>query len=120
MPDTPVAPAPIAIVNARVWTNDPRRPWAEAVLVRGERVLAVGSSAELLKRAGRDARIVDARGQLVLPTRDEDVITVGAAASLVILEPGASREPRGPADTSGVIFSLVDGRIEFDRSSLAG
>ena len=36
----PPAPAPVtalAIVNARVWTGDTRRPWADAVLVRGER-----------------------------------------------------------------------------------
>ena len=66
-----IAPAPLpvealAIVNARVWTGDPRRPWADAVLVRGERIEAVGSSAEIKKRAGR-ARILDAKGMMVTP-----------------------------------------------------
>ncbi len=63
------APAPVAalaIVNARVWTGDPRRPWADAVLVRGERIEAVGSSAEVKKRAG-GARVLDARGMMVTP-----------------------------------------------------
>ena len=63
------APAPVpalAIVNARVWTGDPRRPWADAVLVRGERIEAVGSSAEVRKRAGA-ARVVDAKGMMVTP-----------------------------------------------------
>jgi len=27
----------IAIVNARVWTGDPRRPWADGLAVRGDR-----------------------------------------------------------------------------------
>ena len=65
----PPAPAPVealAIVNARVWTGDSRRPWADAVLVRGERIDAVGSSAEVKKRAG-SARVLDVKGMLVTP-----------------------------------------------------
>ena len=63
------APAPkaaLAIVNARVWTGDPRRPWADALLVRGERIEMVGSSAEVKKRAGA-AKVVDAKGMMVTP-----------------------------------------------------
>jgi predicted amidohydrolase YtcJ len=67
-----IAPAPaplsgLAIVNARVWTGDPRRPWADGVLVRGERIEAVGSSAEVKKRAGPSTRTLDARGMMVAP-----------------------------------------------------
>jgi len=68
-PSLAPAPAPVgalAIVNARVWTGDPRRPWADAVLVRGERIEAVGSSAEVRKRAG-EARVVDAKGMMLVP-----------------------------------------------------
>ena len=70
-PDPTLAPAPapvaaLAIVNARVWTGDPRRPWADAVLVRGERIVVVGSSAEVKKRAGA-AKVVDAKGMMVTP-----------------------------------------------------
>jgi hypothetical protein len=64
------APAPVtalAIVNARVWTGDPRRPWADAVLVRGERIEMVGSSAEVKKRAGPATRTVDAKGMMLTP-----------------------------------------------------
>jgi predicted amidohydrolase YtcJ len=68
---SPLAPAAapvsgLAIVNARVWTGDPRRPWADAVLVRGERIEAVGASAEVKKRAG-SARVLDAKGMMVTP-----------------------------------------------------
>ena len=71
MPQSPAAaPAPVsalAIVNARVWTGDTRRPWADAVLVRGERIELVGSSAEVKKRAGSATRTIDARGMMVTP-----------------------------------------------------
>ncbi|MGH7720383.1 MAG: amidohydrolase [Gemmatimonadaceae bacterium] len=60
-------PVSLAVVNARVWTGDPRRPWAEAVAVRGERVAAVGSSAEVRKLALGEARVIDAAGKMVVP-----------------------------------------------------
>ncbi len=66
----PAAPAPVsalAIVNARVWTADPRRPWADAVLVRDERIELVGSSAEVKKRAGTAVRVIDAGGKMITP-----------------------------------------------------
>lgn len=54
------------IVNARIATGDPRRPWADAMLVEGDTVLEIGSSAALRKRAA-DAEVVDARGAEVGP-----------------------------------------------------
>jgi predicted amidohydrolase YtcJ len=56
----------LVIVNARIWTGDPRRPWADAIAIDGERIAAVGSSAEIRKLAG-DARVIDAGGAMVVP-----------------------------------------------------
>ena len=65
-------PVSLVVVNARVWTGDPRRPWADAVAVRGDRLAAVGSSAEMRKLAAGGgaaggARVVDAKGAMVVP-----------------------------------------------------
>ena len=58
----------LAVVNARVWTGDPRRPWADALAVRGDRVASVGASAAVRKlAAGSGARVVDAAGGMVVP-----------------------------------------------------
>jgi predicted amidohydrolase YtcJ len=60
----------IAIVNAHIWTGDDRRPWADALLTSGDRIAAVGSSAEIMKRVRPvpgDVRVIDARGKLVVP-----------------------------------------------------
>jgi predicted amidohydrolase YtcJ len=59
--------ADLIIVNANVRTMDSRRPTAEAVAVYGERIAAVGTSAEIRRMAGPRTRVVDARGALVLP-----------------------------------------------------
>ena len=56
----------MAIVNARVWTGDSVAPWAEAVAVSGDRIVAVGSTADVRALAGA-AEIVDAGGGMVTP-----------------------------------------------------
>jgi predicted amidohydrolase YtcJ len=61
------APITIAVVNARAWTGDPRRPWADAIAVAGDRIVAVGSSAEVRKAAPQGARVIDAKGMMLVP-----------------------------------------------------
>ena len=62
----PPSEVSLAIVNAKVWTGDSARPWADAVAVSGDTILAVGSSAEI-RKLGRAARTIDAQGGMVTP-----------------------------------------------------
>ena len=59
----------LAILNARVWTGNPRQPWATGIAVTGDRISAVGSSAEIAKlaRSSPAARVIDAKGGMVTP-----------------------------------------------------
>lgn len=64
---------PVLIVNARIATGDPRRPWADAVVCDGPTILAIGSSAELRKRFGAEMRVIDAQGTELAP---DDAVAV--------------------------------------------
>ena len=55
------------LVNARVLTLEPGQPRAEAVSVRGETIVAVGSRAEAARLAGPDAKVIDCRGMCLVP-----------------------------------------------------
>jgi predicted amidohydrolase YtcJ len=57
----------LAVVNARIWTGDDRRPWADALAVDGGRVTLVGTSAEVRKLATPATRVIDAHGMMVVP-----------------------------------------------------
>src|SRR5215471_5072884 len=59
--------ADLVVTNARVWTGDPARPQAEALAVVGERIVAVGSRAEVDLWRGAATQVVDAGGRRVLP-----------------------------------------------------
>lgn len=62
---TPVADT--VVVHGRVYTLSARQPWAEAVAIRGDKILAVGSDAEVGKLRGAGTKVIDAQGHLVLP-----------------------------------------------------
>ena len=61
------SPTTLAIVNGRVWTGDSAQPWAEAVAIAGDRIVAVGSTADINKRTAATTRVIDARGAMVTP-----------------------------------------------------
>lgn len=52
--------------HAKVCTLDRSRPWAEAVAIKGDRILAVGGD-ELAALRGERTAVIDAGGRLVLP-----------------------------------------------------
>src|SRR5438094_1297129 len=59
--------ADIVRVDGKVFTAARDRPWAKALAVRGDRLLAVGTSAQGERWRGRRTRLVDLRGAVVLP-----------------------------------------------------
>jgi predicted amidohydrolase YtcJ len=60
-------PADAVYVNGDVVTVDERRPAAEAVAVARGRIVAVGSTAEVLALVGPETRVVDLDGRTLAP-----------------------------------------------------
>lgn len=59
--------ADLLFVNGAVYTVDGARSWAQAVAVSGDRIVAVGTDAEILPLAGERPDVVDLHGRLLLP-----------------------------------------------------
>ena len=59
--------ADLIVTNAKIWTVDAAMPTAQAVAVLGDRIVAVGSNAEVDAWRGAQTRVVDAGGKLLLP-----------------------------------------------------
>ncbi|HXH05313.1 MAG TPA: amidohydrolase [Vicinamibacterales bacterium] len=60
-------PADLIVHNARVYTVDPKRPTAEAVAARGDRLVFVGDNRGALALRGPSTRVIDASGATVVP-----------------------------------------------------
>ncbi len=72
--------ADVIIHNAVVYTVDAELTIAEAIAVGGEKIIAVGSDAEVLKRRDANTRVIDAKGRLVLPGFNDTHVHFGSAA----------------------------------------
>lgn len=57
----------LVIRHARVFTNDTAQPWAEAVAIKGDRVVAVGEDAAIGALAAASTRVIDAGGRVLVP-----------------------------------------------------
>src|SRR2546423_9221731 len=64
---SPSSDISLAIVNGVVWTADSTDPWAEAVAISGDRIVAAGSTSEIRDPASPPTRAIIARGRMVSP-----------------------------------------------------
>jgi len=55
------------VLNGRIYTVNEKQPWAEALAIRDAKILAVGSAKDIEAYHGSSTKIIDAKGQLVLP-----------------------------------------------------
>jgi predicted amidohydrolase YtcJ len=60
------------VVYGRVWTGDVARPRASAVAVVGDRVAAVGDSADIARWVGPDTRVIQNGTGLIAPGFNDD------------------------------------------------
>jgi len=59
--------ADMVIRNARVYTVDKDQPWAEAVAIRGDRILWTGSGKDVEQYIAPSTKVMDAGGRMLLP-----------------------------------------------------
>jgi predicted amidohydrolase YtcJ len=93
---SPEAPtASLVVSGARVWTGDPARPWAEAVAVSGDEILAVGTAAEVAPLVGGHTEVIESDGGMLVPgfiDTHVHFLTGGAAIASVQLRDAQTPE----------------------------
>ena len=60
-------PADTIVLHGKIYTLNPKQAWAEALAIRGERIVAVGSDTDIANLQSKDTKVIDAKGHLVLP-----------------------------------------------------
>lgn len=59
--------ADLVLQNGRIFTSDRARTWAQAVAIREDRIVAVGSDADVVKLTGSRTRVINLRGRMAMP-----------------------------------------------------
>lgn len=77
--------ATLILKGARVWTANPEQPWAKAVAIHGDRVLAVGSDDAIARFAGPETRVITLdKGALVVPGFIDNHTHFDGAGALIL------------------------------------
>jgi predicted amidohydrolase YtcJ len=61
------APPDLVLFNGKIFTSNARQPYVEALAIRGDRIVAVGASKEILASAGEETKRIDLSGRTVIP-----------------------------------------------------
>ncbi|MEZ4457605.1 MAG: amidohydrolase family protein, partial [Gemmatimonadales bacterium] len=90
----PEAESDLLLHHGKIFTADTTRPWAEAVLVRGERIVAVGPNDSVMALAG-GATTIDLEGATVVPGFNDAHVHLypGPAPVTVVADPNPTADP---------------------------
>lgn len=90
-PAPQAAKADIIFISGIVYTGEPTKPRVEAVAVSGEKIIATGSTKEIMAHVGPATRTVDLRGRFAMPGFNDAHIHLasGGAAKLAVDFTGA-------------------------------
>ncbi len=60
-------PVDLIVTNARLYTMNPQHKWAEAIAIRGEKIVAAGDRKSIEAMRGPATKVIDADQHMVLP-----------------------------------------------------
>ena len=105
------AEAPDLILhNAKIFTSDPGRLWAQAVAIEGNTIQAVGSDAEVLALAGPGTEVRDLGGRTVIPGLNDAhvhaLVPQGVQLNIPSFVPG-------PGPTVQEVLDLIAGAAQI-------
>ena len=112
--------------HAKVFTGDPQNAYAEAVAIRGDKIVAVGNLPEVLKAAGAEAELIDLEGKSLFPgfidshshSIDGGLTLIAADASEKVhsldeLAPFVAEAKRAGSGMRGDILEILGLPLEF-------
>lgn len=127
--------ADVVLIGGKIFTNDPERPWVEALAIKDEFVLVAGSEAQVLARKKKDTIVYHLDGRTVIPGFNNAHVHVDISVGHTLPEinipgPGPDRQtlkkqildavaskPKGTWITAKIGESIIDDQ-DFRRQFL--
>ena len=78
----PRTTADLLLTGGKIFTADSTRPWAEALAIRGDRIVAIGTTADVERLAGARTRRVALGGRVVIPGINDTHVHMGHGTPL--------------------------------------
>jgi predicted amidohydrolase YtcJ len=71
----------LVLFNGNIFTSNASQPYVEALAIRGDRIVAAGTSKEVVALAGRETRRIDFGGRTVIPGINDAHMHLGVEPS---------------------------------------
>lgn len=75
--------ADLILTNGSIYTVDDESPWAEAIAISDDRILAVGSAAMVSKTAGEKTQVIDLKGAFASPGFNDSHVHMDSTGMLI-------------------------------------
>ncbi len=76
------AQADMGLFNGRIWTGNPQQPWASALALKGEKIVAVGEDKTVRRTFMKGTQVIDLQGRFVMPgLNDSHIHFTGSSRS---------------------------------------
>lgn len=112
---SPTSPPEILLYNGKIFTAAlDQPPWAEAMLIQGDRIIRVGSTSELRSAATGTTRSVDLGGRVVVPGFNDAHDHINPARPGIEFATGQSPTPDPSFAQVASLLTLVGGRPVHD------
>ncbi|MEP7012639.1 MAG: amidohydrolase [Acidobacteriota bacterium] len=87
LPALALPPADTILYHGKVFTVDADHPWAQAVAIRGQRIVAVGKDGPVRALAGPHTRSIDLGGRVLMPGMNDAHLHMGVGFPRLTLPP---------------------------------
>ena len=85
-------PADTVLLHGHIYTANPQQRWVEALAIRGDSIVAVGTTAEVEKLRAPSTKVIDLAGRMVMPgIIDDHTHFIWGSAGLVGVQLAGAR-----------------------------
>jgi len=105
------------VLHGKIYTLNPKTAVAEALAIRGERIVAVGSDTDIANLRSKDTKVIDAKSHLVLPASPTATFISSTAHS--VSDASISKMQKMPLTFSNVCANMaasIPGAIGFSAA----
>ena len=86
--------ADLILTGAKIWTGNEEQPYAEAMAVKGDSILAIGSIEAILKLQGKETEVTNMEGKFITPGFiDAHVHLIDAGFNLLSIQLRDAKSP---------------------------
>ena len=107
------------VTHAKVYTVNTRQAWAEAIAIRGDKIVAVGEAKDIERYRRPATKVIDAGGKLGAAIaghreKTEGSLAPGKVADLIVISRDLFKIEPTEISKTQVLLTMVGGKVVYE------